>query len=106
MVFELRQYWSHPGMRDELVALMERELIPLQISKGIAVVGSFVAEDDPDHFIWLRRFDSEAHREAQYADFYGSDEWNDDLGPRIRALMIRERMLITRMNPTSSSPLH
>ena len=106
MLFELRQYWSHPGKRDELVAIMEQEVIPLQIRKGIAVVGSFVAEDDHDHFIWMRRFDSEEHRVEQYEAFYGSSDWNDDIAPRIRALLIRERMLVTRMHPTSSSALH
>mgnify|MGYP001814337498 CR=1 FL=1 len=25
MLFELRQYWSHPGRRDDLVAIMEQE---------------------------------------------------------------------------------
>ena len=53
MLFELRQYWSQPGQRDALVSMMETEIIPLQMQMGIAVVGSFVAEDDPDHFIWM-----------------------------------------------------
>lgn len=106
MLFELRQYWSHPGERDALVQIMEQEIIPLQLKHGIAVVGSFTAEDDPDQFVWLRRFDSEQHREERYASFYESSEWLDDLAPRVRALMIREKMHVTRMNPTASSALH
>lgn len=106
MLFELRQYWSQPGQRDALVSMMETEIIPLQMQMGIAVVGSFVAEDDPDHFIWMRRFDSEAHREQQYATFYESPQWLDDIASRVRALVVREKMQITRMNPTSSSALH
>jgi hypothetical protein len=106
MLFELRQYWSQPGQRDALVEMMRSEIIPLQIRHGIAVVGAFVAEDDPDHFVWLRRFDSEQHREERYAAFYESPEWTDDIAPRVRALMIRERMHITRLNPIDCSPLH
>jgi hypothetical protein len=106
MLFELRQYWSQPGQRDALVEMMETEIFPLQIRKGIAVVGAFVAEDDPDHFVWLRRFDSEQHREEQYVTFYDSPEWTDDIGPRVRALLVRERMQITRLNPIGPSALH
>ena len=106
MLFELRQYWSQPGQRDALVEIMEQEIIPLQIKHGIAVVGAFTAEEDPDHFVWLRRFDSEQHRDEQYASFYQSPEWLDDIAPRVRALMVREKMHITRLNPISSSPLH
>jgi hypothetical protein len=106
MLFELRQYWSQPGRRDDLVVMMETEIIPLQTRHGIAVVGSFVAEDDPDHFIWMRRFDSEAHRAQQYASFYECSEWLDGIAPRVRALLVREKMQITRMNPTSTSALH
>lgn len=106
MLFELRQYWSQPGRRDALVAMMETEIFPLQIAHGIAVVGAFVAEDDPDHFVWLRRFDSEQHREERYASFYESAEWTDDIGPRVRTLLVREQMQITRLAPISCSPLH
>lgn len=106
MLFELRQYQAHPGKRDELVELMDTVIIPFQVSKGMSIVGSFVGEEDPNLYVWIRRFDSEAHREALYEAVYQSDEWVNDMGPKIPDLMSRETISVTRMNPTSSSALH
>ena len=59
MLFELRQYRTLPGQRDNWVRFMEEEVIPFQISKGIVVVASFVGEEEDDLYVWIRRFDSE-----------------------------------------------
>ncbi len=40
-VLELRDYKLHPGRRDELIALFERELIEPQEAAGLRVIGSF-----------------------------------------------------------------
>jgi hypothetical protein len=65
MVFELRQYRCQPGQRAALVELTDGVIIPFQpfqASHGTAILGSWTAEEDADLYVWLRRFDDEAHR--------------------------------------------
>ena len=65
--YELRQYKVLPGKMDEWVRIMEQEIIPFQVSKGMVICGSFRGETDDSVYVWLRRFESEAEREAQDA---------------------------------------
>ena len=67
MFFELRQYRTRPGMRKGWVEMMESEIIPFQVSKGMVIVGSFIGEEEDDLYVWIRRFDSEQDRERLYA---------------------------------------
>ena len=63
--FELRQYRIKDGRMNEWVEFMETEIIPYQVSKGMVVVGSFVAEEEEDLYIWIRRFENEEERETE-----------------------------------------
>ena len=105
MLIELRQYRAHPGKRDDFVRLMETEIIPFQLGKGMVIIGSFVVEDDPDAYVWIRRFDDEAHREALYDAVYKSDHWVSVIAPQIPYLLIREEIKVTRLVPTALSML-
>jgi hypothetical protein len=62
--YELRQYKVRPGMLAGWVKIMEEEIIPFQVSKGMVITGSFHGETDQTAYIWLRRFDSEEQRVA------------------------------------------
>ena len=90
---------------DEWVRLMEEEIIPFQTSKGMVVTGSFRGEDDDASYIWMRRFETEADRERLYKTVYESDFWRDEIGPRISEFLERDRSVITRIVPTSRSPM-
>src|SRR6266446_1722721 len=57
--YELRQYKVRPGKIDQWVKIMEEEIIPFQVSKGMVICGSFRGETDPSVYVWLRRFESE-----------------------------------------------
>jgi hypothetical protein len=103
MLFELRQYQTHPGTRDRLVEVMEQDIIPFQTGKGVVIIGSFVAEEDPDAYVWLRRFDDEAHRKALYAAVYESDHWKNVIAPKLTDVIMREKMQVTRLIPTPLS---
>ena len=72
---ELRQYKVLPGKLDEWVRIMEDEIIPFQVSKGVVICGSFCGETDESVYVWLRRFESEAECEALYKAVYESDYW-------------------------------
>jgi hypothetical protein len=74
-VIELRQYTLHPGRRDALIALFEREFIEPQEALGITVAGIFRDLDEPDRFVWLRGFTDMAGRPAALAGFYDGPVW-------------------------------
>lgn len=103
MFFELRQYRTRPGKRDEWVEFMEGEIIPYQISKGMVVIGSFVGEEEEDLYVWIRRFESEEQREQLYAAVYDDPHWKETLGPRVGELIDRGRIVVTRLNATPRS---
>ena len=105
MIFELRQYHLHPGQRDNWVKCMEEEIIPFQVKMGMVILGSFVGEDDDSVYVWIRRFESEAQREVLYKAIYETDFWKTKIGPQIPDLLDREKMVVTRINPTSRSTM-
>ena len=106
MLIELREYTVRPGKRDEWVKMMEEEIIPFQIQNGIAVLGSFVCEDNEGIYVWMRRFESEADRFKKYEAVYESEHWKNVLLPKVNTLVDREKHRITRLIPTSLSPIH
>ena len=103
--YELRQYFVRPGKMDEWVKIMEEEIIPFQVSQGMVICGSFQGETDPSVYVWLRRFESEAQREALYKAVYETDFWKNTIAPRIPDLLDREKMVITRIVPTLKSTM-
>jgi hypothetical protein len=103
--YELRQYFVRPGKMDEWVKIMEEEIIPFQVSKGMVICGSFRGETDDSAYIWMRRFNSEAEREAQYKAVYETDHWKAKIAPRVPDCLDREKMHIQRIVPTSRSTM-
>ena len=103
--YELRQYKVLPGKMDEWVKIMEQEIIPFQVSKGLVICGSFRGETDDSVFVWLRRFESEAEREAQYKGVYESDHWKNEIAPRVSDYLDRSAMVVTRIVPTAKSAM-
>jgi hypothetical protein len=99
MFFELREYRSRPGQRENWLKYMEEVIIPFQVSKGMIVVGSFVGEEEEDLYIWIRRFESEEERERLYAAVYQSPEWQNEIAPRIPEMMDREKIVVRRIEP-------
>ena len=102
MFFELRQYRCKPGQRDRWVKFIEQTVIPYQISKGMVVVGSWIAQDEDDLYVWMRRFESEEEREQLYKAVYDTDYWKS-LGPQIDKMLDRDKIIVTRIEPTSRS---
>lgn len=74
-VLELRQYTLHPGRRDTLIALFEREFVEAQEDVGAQVLATFRDLDDPDRFVWLRGFADMATRADALTAFYGGPAW-------------------------------
>jgi len=103
MLYELRIYECHPGQRDAWVHYMEEEIIPFQVAQGMVIVGSFVDEQDPNRYVWMRRFVDEAERVRLYEAVYQSDKWKNDFAPRNPAMIKRETIQVMRLLPTPKS---
>ncbi|HEX7942808.1 MAG TPA: NIPSNAP family protein [Gemmatimonadaceae bacterium] len=74
-VVELRRYTLHPGARETLIALFDRELIEPQEAAGMQVIAQFRDIDQPDVFTWLRGFADMTVRAAALAAFYDGPVW-------------------------------
>lgn len=74
-VVELRQYTLHPGRREDLIELFERELLEPQEKAGMRVLGQFRDLDAGDRFVWLRGFSGMEARAKALAAFYGGPVW-------------------------------
>jgi hypothetical protein len=101
--YELRQYKVKPGKLTEWIKIMEEEIIPFQVSKGMVICGSFGGEEDETVYVWLRRFESEEQRKQLYAAVYETDYWKNKMGPRVPEYLDREQNVVTRIIPTSKS---
>jgi hypothetical protein len=105
MFYELREYHCQPGKRAEWVTLMESEIIPYQVGKGMVILGSWVGEQDEDTYVWIRRFASEEERVALYKAVYENDYWQKEMSPRIGTLLDRSKTRVTRLTATPKSVL-
>lgn len=74
-VIELRQYTLHPGKRDVLIELFEREFVESQEVLGMRLLGQFRDLGDPDKFVWMRGFEDMASRQAGLTAFYTGPVW-------------------------------
>lgn len=74
-IVELRQYTLHPGSRDVLIELFDREFIESQEALGMEVIGQFRDLGDPDRFVWLRGFRDMPLRAQALKAFYGGPVW-------------------------------
>ena len=104
-LFELRFYTARPGKRDDLAAFIDRVVVPFNTDRGVQVIGSFIDAEHDDTYVWVRRFEDEAHRVRAYEAIYEDPTWVAEIAPVVTELMYRERSVITRALPTASSPL-
>ena len=74
-VVELRQYTLHPGKRNVLIDLFDREFVEPQEALGMKVIGQFRDLERPDRFVWLRGFSDMPSRKQALTDFYGGPVW-------------------------------
>jgi hypothetical protein len=74
-VLELRQYTLHPGQRDVLIELFDREFVESQEVLGMRVLGQFRDLGNPDRFVWLRGFPDMASRPGPLNSFYTGPVW-------------------------------
>ena len=71
---------------------------PASLAESLECAASLADLDDSKRL-------TEATREQLYKAVYEDPEWTGNIGPRIGEIMDRERILVTRIVPTSRSVL-
>ena len=103
--YELRQYKVLNGQMENWLKVMQEEIIPFQVAKGMVIAGSFRGEDDESVYVWIRRFENEGKRDELYSAVYESEVWKNDISPRLSTMLDRDAMVVTRLSPTELSIL-
>lgn len=106
-IIELRQYTLHPGRRDDLIELFDREFVETQEAMGIQVIGQFRNLDDPDQFVWLRGFNDMSARAQSLSAFYGGPVWKAHREAANATMIDSDNVLLLRLaHPTSGFSLN
>jgi quinol monooxygenase YgiN len=101
-IIELRRYRLHPGTRDVLIDVFDREFVETQEAVGMQVIGQFRDLDKPDSFVWLRGFRDMASRAEALRSFYNGPVWAAH-GAKANATMINsDNVLLLRPASPSS----
>ncbi|MGW4060607.1 NIPSNAP family protein [Amycolatopsis sp. NPDC004747] len=95
-VVELRRYTLHPGRRDELIELFEREFVEPQEAAGAHLFGLFRARAAPDEFVWLRGFRSMESRKAALEQFYFGPVWQEHRSAANATMIDSDNVLLLR----------
>jgi hypothetical protein len=101
--FELREYRIKDGKRDRWARWIEEQVIPFQTARGMTIVGSWIDRDQPDRYVWMRRFESEEQHEALRTAVYQDPQWKAEFAPLIEEMLDRSRMVVTRLEATPQS---
>ncbi|MDT7802247.1 MAG: hypothetical protein QOI78_5680 [Actinomycetota bacterium] len=95
-VLELRRYTLHPGCRDELIELFEREFVDPQEAVGAHLFGLFRVPSSPDEFLWLRGFRSMAARKEALEAFYFGPVWKEHREAANATMIDSDNVLLLR----------
>jgi len=95
-VVELRRYRLHPGARDTLIDLFDREFVETQEAVGMAVIGQFRDLDDANSFVWLRGFPDMPSRAEALGAFYGGPVWARHREEANRTMINSDNVLLLR----------
>ena len=95
-VVELRQYTLHPGKRDVLIELFDREFVESQEAEGMEIVGQFRDLSDPNRFVWLRGFRDMPTRAKALTAFYGGPVWKAHRQAANETMIDCENVLLLR----------
>lgn len=96
-IVELRMYMLHPGRRDDLIRLFEREFIESQEAVGIQVIGQFYDLDDPNRFVWLRGFHDMSGRAKSLEAFYSGPVWRAHRETANATMIDSDNVLLLRL---------
>jgi len=96
-IVELRQYQLHPGKRDVLIDLFEREFVESQEVLGMTIIGTFRDLDAPDRFVWMRGFSDMASRATALDAFYSGRVWQAHRNAANATMLDSDNVLLLRV---------
>jgi hypothetical protein len=99
-IVELRQYTLHPGQREALITLFDREFVESQEELGMVILGQFRDLDNPDRFVWLRGFETMPGRAEALASFYGGPVWKANSAAANATMIDSDNVLL--LHPASA----
>lgn len=95
-IVELRQYTLHPGKRDTLIDLFEKEFIETQEAVGMRVIGQFRDLDNPNRVVWLRGFRDMPTRAQGLSAFYDGPVWKKHRDAANATMIDSDNVLLLR----------
>jgi len=95
-IVELRQYTLHPGKREVLITLFDREFVESQEELGMMILGQFRDLENPDRFVWLRGFDTMASRAEALTSFYSGPVWKANSAAANATMIDSDNVLLLR----------
>ncbi len=95
-IVELREYTLHPGAREDLIDLFDREFVETQEALGIHVIAQFRDVDRPDRFVWLRGFPDMESRLASLTAFYSGPVWDAHKDAANETMIDSDNVLLLR----------
>src|SRR5688572_17214164 len=95
-VLELRQYTLHPGKRDVLIDIFERNFVEGQEAHGMRIIGQFRDLDSPDRFVWMRSFPDMRARAAALNGFYFGPVWQGHRNAANPTMVDSDNVLLLR----------
>lgn len=105
-VYELRQYTLHPGQRDKLIDIFEREFVETQEAEGMHLPGTFIDLGNPDRFVWLRSFADMPARATGLQAFYTGPAWRSNRDAANGTMIDSDNVLLLRpTDPTTGFQL-
>lgn len=96
-IVELRQYTLHPGQREALITLFDREFVESQEELGMTILGQFRDIDNPDRFVWLRGFTTMPSRAQALASFYNGPVWKANSAAANATMIDSDNVLLLRL---------
>nr|MBA2444928.1 NIPSNAP family protein [Nocardioidaceae bacterium] len=84
---EFRNYRIVPGSIDRFIEHFEAHFLEPQEALGMEIVGQFRVLDDPERFVWIRRFRAPTSRGVALERFYTGPVWRE-FGARANELMV------------------
>lgn len=105
-IIELRQYTLHPGKRDVLIDVFERELVESQEVLGMRLLGQFRDLDNPDKFVWMRGFTDMPSREVGLTGFYTGPVWMANRNTANETMIDSDNVLLLKPAWTGSGLTH
>jgi hypothetical protein len=95
-IVELRQYTLHPGQRETLITLFDREFVESQEELGMVILGQFRDLDNPDRFVWLRGFETMPSRAEALTSFYSGPAWKANSAAANATMIDCDNVLLLR----------